>query len=88
MQRFFRCRCYLWFRRGCFCRCQFTRNVRNCLICPDLFRKLMFSNPSPPTGWRDVGESSQIKMSRSVQEAHISPNPYPHGCGVGANLQK
>ena len=27
-------------------------------------------------------------MSRSVQETHTSPNPYPHGCGVGANLQK
>ena len=29
--------------------------VRNCMIYPDLFRKVMFSNPSPLIGGSEVG---------------------------------
>ena len=40
-------------------RCHFPppQNVRNCMICPDLFRKIMFSNHSSLTGGSKIRKS-------------------------------
>ena len=56
--------------------------ARNCMICPDLFSKVMFSNPSPFTdGIEVVGVFSKTFLLRIewnvhiYTETHISTNP-------------
>ena len=89
--RFFRCGWYLWFSRGC----QFTKNVRICMICPDLFRKVIFSNHSSLTCGSQVGGLFQnilfaknwMKCSDLCRKTHSHETPILMNV-VWVNLQK
>ena len=65
------------------------------MICPDTFRKVMFSNPSPLRGWSEVEDLFQNSFLLGIEwnvqfytgNSYFT-KPYLQGYGVGANLQK
>ena len=90
--RFLRCRCYLWFTTGVCADLSWLQKDRNS-VCSDLFRKVMFFNPSLLKIGTEVRESSKsfhfLRVEWNVhisKETHILPNPYPCGCSVGARV--